>query len=140
MANVDGYKNIELLREYSLPEALSGMSMVGGIIKMLVNEIHAAEERTERLDLQEKLDQQKDQQIKALLEQNNRLMEALLGQQGQAPQAQAGGIDLAALLEAMLAQATPQQRQQVQHLLAEHPQAARRLALPAQAGVRRGQK
>jgi hypothetical protein len=139
MADVDSYKNVELLREYSLSEALSGMSMVGGIIKMLVNEIHAEEERSERIQLQERLNQQKDAQINALIEQNQQLIAALMGQQQQTRPA-GQNIDLAALLEALMAQATPQQRQQVQRLLANNPQAAARLQLPAQAGVRRGSR
>jgi hypothetical protein len=31
MTNVDGYKNIELLREYSLSEAMAGLGLVGGV-------------------------------------------------------------------------------------------------------------
>jgi hypothetical protein len=141
MTNVDGYKNIELLREYSLSEAMAGLGLVGGVIQALMNEIHAGDERLERLSLQEKLDEQKDNQIAALLEQNQQLMAMLLQQQSQpapapAPQAAPAGIDLGALLAELLRQATPEQAQQVRALLAQQPQAAAQLRLPAPARKR----
>jgi hypothetical protein len=141
MTNVDGYKNIELLREYSLSEAMAGLGLVGGVIQALMNEMHAGDERLERLSLQEKLDEQKDNQIAALLEQNQQLMAMLLQQQSQpapapAPQAAPAGIDLGALLAELLRQATPEQAQQVRALLAQQPQAAAQLRLPAPARKR----
>jgi hypothetical protein len=139
VSNVDGYKNIELLREYSLSEAMAGLGLVGGVIQALMNEMHAGDERLERLSLQEKLDEQRDNQIAALLEQNQQLMAMLLQQQSQqapapAPQA-APGIDLGALLAELARRATPEQREQVQRLLANNPQT--RLALPERAPAAR---
>jgi hypothetical protein len=134
MTNVDGYKNIELLREYSLPEAMGGMALVGSVVGALLDMAQSEDLRAENERLRGELAAQQQAQMQALLLQNQQLM-ALLQQQ-QAPAAQAGA-NLGALLEALLAQATPQQQQQVQRLLANNPQAAQRLQLPARAGVKR---
>jgi hypothetical protein len=56
----------------------------------------------------------------------------------EAPRQADTGVDLADVLEALLRAATPAQAEQVRRVLADNPQAAARLRLPAPATRRNG--
>jgi hypothetical protein len=119
-------------------EAAMGIGLIAAVIGRLMNESDKYELREENVKLKAQLEAQQQAQLAALMQQNQQLMLMLQQRDAEAPRQADTGVDLADVLEALLRAATPAQAEQVRRVLADNPQAAARLRLPAPATSRNG--